>query len=147
MRYKKLTNNVVTVSGEQWRDLTINIHVSILPQISFPSSLPHHIEQSSLCYIIGPCISINAVQNSKEYLFDKIPNYYTFQDVPMFWPGPDHIVNFPEAGCHLVLLPKSPATSVLVYTLWTQYFGGREGKNGGTGNFFLKCLKYSSQQI
>ena len=47
-------------------------------------------------------------------------------------------IYFPEAGCHLVLLPKSPATSVLVYPLWTQYSRGREGRNGDTGNFKKK---------
>ena len=31
------------------------IHVSILPQIPFPSRLPYNIEQSSMCYTVGPC--------------------------------------------------------------------------------------------
>ena len=31
------------------------IHVAILPQPSLPSTLPHNIEQSSLCYTEGPC--------------------------------------------------------------------------------------------
>ena len=48
-------NNVVTISGEQWRDSAIHIHVSILSQTSLPSRLPHNIEQSSLCYTVGPC--------------------------------------------------------------------------------------------
>ena len=33
MQYSWLTNNVVIASGKQWRDSTIHIHVSILPQI------------------------------------------------------------------------------------------------------------------
>ena len=52
--YSRLTNNIVIVSGEQWRDSAIHIHVSILPQTPLPSRLPH-IEQSSLCDTVGPC--------------------------------------------------------------------------------------------
>ena len=48
-------NNVVTVSGAQQRDSVIRMHVSILPQTPLPSRLPHNIEQSSLCYTVGPC--------------------------------------------------------------------------------------------
>ena len=33
----------------------IHIHISILLQTSFPSSLPHNIELNSMCYIVGPC--------------------------------------------------------------------------------------------
>ena len=33
LQYSWLTNNVVIASGKQWRDSTIHIHVSILPQI------------------------------------------------------------------------------------------------------------------
>ena len=51
----KLNNNVVIVSGEQQRDSAIHTHVSILPQTPLPSRLPHNIEQSSLCYAVGPC--------------------------------------------------------------------------------------------
>ena len=50
-----LINNVVTVSGGQQRNSAICIHVSILPQTPLPSRLPHNIEQSSLCYRVGPC--------------------------------------------------------------------------------------------
>ena len=35
-----LINNVMIVSGEQWRDSAIHIHVSFLPQTPFPSRLP-----------------------------------------------------------------------------------------------------------
>ena len=31
------------------------MHVSILPQTPLTSRLPHNIEQSSLCYRVGPC--------------------------------------------------------------------------------------------
>ena len=44
-------NNVVIVSGEQWRDSAIHIHVSIFPQTPLPSRLPRNIEKSSMCYI------------------------------------------------------------------------------------------------
>ena len=47
-------NNVVIVSGEQRRDPAIHIHVSILLQPILPPRLPHNIEQSSLCYTVGP---------------------------------------------------------------------------------------------
>ena len=43
------------VSGEQPRDSATHIHVSTLPQTPLPSRLPHHIEQSSLRYTVGPC--------------------------------------------------------------------------------------------
>ena len=50
-----MINNVVLVSGVQYRDSVIHIHVSILLQILFSFRLLHNIEQSSLCYTVGPC--------------------------------------------------------------------------------------------
>ena len=41
-------------SGGQQRDSAMHTHVSILPQTPLPSRLPHNIEQSSLCYTVGP---------------------------------------------------------------------------------------------
>ena len=41
-------------SGEQQRDSTIRMRVSILPQPPFPSRLPHNVEQSSVCYTVVP---------------------------------------------------------------------------------------------
>ena len=38
----------------QQRDSAIHIQVSILPRIPFPSRMPHHTEQSSLCYTDYP---------------------------------------------------------------------------------------------
>ena len=49
----QLINNVVIVSGEQSRDSATHIHVSIFPQTSLSSRLPHNIEQSSMCYRVG----------------------------------------------------------------------------------------------
>ena len=43
------------VSGVQQSDSVIHIHVSILFQILFPIKLLKNIEQSSLCYTVGPC--------------------------------------------------------------------------------------------
>ena len=51
----ELINNVVLVSGVQQGDSVIHIHVSIHFQILFPLRLLQDIEQSSLCYTIGPC--------------------------------------------------------------------------------------------
>ena len=42
------------VSGDQRRDSVIHIQVSNLPQTPLPSRLTHNIEQSSLCYTVGP---------------------------------------------------------------------------------------------
>ena len=51
-----MINNVVLVSGVQQSDSVIHIHVSILFQILFPFRLLQNIEQSSLCYTVGPCL-------------------------------------------------------------------------------------------
>ena len=50
----ELVNNVVIGSGGQGRDSAMNIliHVSVSLQTPLPSSLPHNIEQSSLCYTV-----------------------------------------------------------------------------------------------
>ena len=48
-------NNVVTISGEQRRDLAMHTHVSILLQTPLPSSQPQNIEKSPMCYTVGPC--------------------------------------------------------------------------------------------
>ena len=62
------------VSGEQQRDSTIRIYVSILPQTPLPSRMPHNIEQSSLCYIIGPCW-LSILNIASVYDHPKLPNY------------------------------------------------------------------------
>ena len=49
-----MINNVVLVSGIQKSDSVIHIQVSILFQILFPFRLLQNIEQSSLCYTVGP---------------------------------------------------------------------------------------------
>ena len=50
-----MINNVVLVSGIQLSDSVTHTHVSILFQLLFPFRLLHTIEQSSLCYTVGPC--------------------------------------------------------------------------------------------
>ena len=47
-------NNVVLVSVVQQSDSVIHIHVSILLHILFPIRLLLNVEQSSLCYTVGP---------------------------------------------------------------------------------------------
>ena len=51
----ELINNVVLVSGVQQSDSVMHIYISILFQILFPFRLLQSIEQSSLCYTVGPC--------------------------------------------------------------------------------------------
>ena len=50
-----MINNVGLVPAVQQSDSVIHIDVSILFQILFPIRLLHNIEQSSLCYTVGPC--------------------------------------------------------------------------------------------
>ena len=50
-----LLYNVVLISGVQQRDSVIHINVSILLQILFPYRLLQVIEESFLCYRVGPC--------------------------------------------------------------------------------------------
>ena len=50
-----MINNVVIVSGLQQSDSIIYIHTSTSFQILFPLRLSHYIEQSTLCYTVGPC--------------------------------------------------------------------------------------------
>ena len=49
-----MINNFVLVSGVQQSNSVIHIHVYILFQILFPFRLLQNIEQSSLCYTVGP---------------------------------------------------------------------------------------------
>ena len=53
-RTEQLTLMLVTTSAA-WEAPAIHIHVSFLPQTRYLSRLLHIIEQSSLCYTIGPC--------------------------------------------------------------------------------------------
>ena len=42
------------ILGEQWRHSASHIHVSILSHDSSPTQLAHDLEQSSMCYTVGP---------------------------------------------------------------------------------------------
>ena len=70
-----LINNVMIVSGEQWRDSAMHIYVSILPQTLLPYRLLHNSEQSSLCCTIGPCWL--PIVNIAECVYDhfRLPDY------------------------------------------------------------------------
>ena len=69
-----LTNNVVIDSGKQQRDSAKYRHASILSQTLLPSRLPHNIEQSSICYTVGPCwLSILNIECV--HIHPKFPNY------------------------------------------------------------------------
>ena len=50
-----MISNVVLVLGVQQSDSVLHIHVSVLLQIVFPFWLLQNIEQSFLCYTVGPC--------------------------------------------------------------------------------------------
>ena len=68
------------VSGVQQSDSVIHIHVSILFQILFPFRLLHNIEQSSLCYRVGPywlCILNIAV-------YTRLPTFLINVCLPKF---------------------------------------------------------------
>ena len=55
LTHTELFNSVVLVSGVQQRASGGHIHVSVLFQILFPFRLLQSVEQSSLCYTVGPC--------------------------------------------------------------------------------------------
>ena len=61
-------NNIVIASGRQRRGSAIHINVSTLPQAPLPSRLSRNIEQSSLCYRVGPCL----LSIFKIYVFFKL---------------------------------------------------------------------------
>ena len=66
-----MIKNVVLVSGIEQSDSVIHIHVSILFQILFPVRLLQNVEQSSLCYTVGPCWLSNteAFSCGRDWLF------------------------------------------------------------------------------
>ena len=71
-------NNIVIASGRQQRDSAMYTHISILPQIPsnfLPFRFPHNIEQSSLCYTVGP--SWLCILKYKSFTF-KCKDVWTF---------------------------------------------------------------------
>ena len=69
-----MINNVVIVSGVQQSDSVIPIHVSILFQILLPFRLLQDIEQSSLCYTVGPCW-LPILYTAGVHVNPQLPNY------------------------------------------------------------------------
>ena len=81
-------NNVGIVSGKQQRDSAIHIHVSILPQTSFPSRMPHNIEQSSVSCAVGPYwLSILNVAVQYHAIFMTVALYYSLKSGSVLAPA------------------------------------------------------------
>ena len=89
------------VSGGQQRDSAILTHVSILPQTPLPSRLPHNIEQSSLCYTVGPywlsilIITVSACWSHTPYLITlsppSNPHHLTISQMATSFNPPDRL--------------------------------------------------------
>ena len=71
------------VSVVQQSDSVIHIHVSILFKILYPIRLLQNVEQSSLCYIVGP-LSVIHFKYRSVYL--SLPNSLTIPP-PTLPPG------------------------------------------------------------
>ena len=85
-----MISNIVIVSGGQQRDSAVHIHVSILLQIPLPSSPAHNIEQSSLCYTVGPYWL--SILNKAVYML--IPDSLTIPSLyPKNTPPPEKKIN------------------------------------------------------
>ena len=109
------------VSGEQQRDTAVHTLVSILLQTPLPFRLPHNIEQSSLCYSVGPCwLSIlNTVYVHVDF---KLPNY----PFPQFSPYPveqiiSKVVLFLSLShiyCYCFLIPFYNYLFIYIWLHW-----------------------------
>ena len=86
-----MIKNVVLVSDVEQSDSFIHMHVFILSQVLFSFRLLQNIEQSSLCYTVGPCwlsilniaVCICQSQTPKMNCFMKVVNiddFYTVLD-------------------------------------------------------------------
>ena len=95
----ELMSNVILVSGVEQSDSVIYIHVSMLSQILFPFRL-RNIEQSSLCYPVGPCwlsilyILVCTCQSQSPNLsLPPTPRYgYQWKSVLSALPGLTHLI-------------------------------------------------------
>ena len=96
--YSQLTNDVI-VSGEEWRDSAICIHVFILRHTPLPSRLLHSMEQNSMCSTVVPCwLSIlNMAVCTRPF---KLPDY----SFP--WPFPSATVSLFSKSVSLFLFHK-----------------------------------------
>ena len=89
------------VSGVQQSDSVIQIHVSILFQILFPFRLLQSIEQSSLCYTVGPywlsilTITVSACWFHTPYLITLFPpsnpHHLTISQMATSFNPPDRL--------------------------------------------------------
>ena len=79
----------------------MHIHVSIFPQTSLPSRLPHNIEQSALCYTVGPCwLGCQRLINGFHCYFFVYSELFFHSPLTLF-PSP---YLSPESPLHLVHL-------------------------------------------
>ena len=110
-----LINNVMIVSGEQCRDSTIHIHVSILSQTTLPCRQSCKSKQSSMCYTIGPCwLSILNMS-----VLSSVPQSSLTHCNPMDWSNPGfpvhhQILELAQSHVHQVsdaIQPSHPLSS------------------------------------
>ena len=112
----QMINNVVIVSGGQQRDSAIHIHESILPQTSLPSRLPYNIEQSSLCYSVGPCwLSIISIAVCFQIVVAS-QAFLVYDDFDNFQKYSSGILDNPSAQICLIL----SFWLVRAYKLWVR---------------------------
>ena len=110
------------VSGVQQSDSVIHIHVAILFQILFPFRLLHNIEQSSLCYTVGPCLLIHFKYSS---VYMSIPNF--LQLMNLHWhlivnQSPQFTLEFTLGIVHFMGLDKCIMTCTHHYGIIQSIF-------------------------
>ena len=72
-----MVNNVLIAKVDCLRDSATHTHVSMPLQTPLPSRLPHDVEWSSMCYIVGLCWL--CILNIAVFLvFTELPTSYTF---------------------------------------------------------------------
>ena len=77
-------NNVVIISGEQYRGSALLIYVPILPQTPFPSRLPHSIEQG---FHVLHSRSLMVIHFKYSSLYMSVPNSLSTPSPFFFYPG------------------------------------------------------------
>ena len=121
-------NNVMIVSGEQWRDSAMHIYVSILPQTLLPYRLLHNSEQSSLCCTIGPCWL--PILNIAECVYShlRLPDYpFPLATISSFYKSVSlflihSISQLTELCCSLIaFLTFFVSFSIFSFNFWVAY--------------------------
>ena len=85
-----MIKNIMIVSGRHQSDSAIQIHECILPQSPLQSGLPHNIEQSFLCYTVGPCwLSILSIAVCTRFKYNNVPKLRIYP-LPSFFPPGNH---------------------------------------------------------